>query len=246
MMSDPYQVLGVARSAGDDEIKRAYRNLSRKYHPDANVNNPDAASAEEKFKEVQQAYEQIMREREQGYTGGAGGYGGTGGYGPNGNPFGGFGGFGPFGGFGSFGGGYGNAGGTYQGTDEYSMHLNAAQNYIAGGHYREALNVLSGLGERTARWYFLSAMANSGLGNNVTALEHAKKAVQMEPNNLQYQSLKQQMEGGGGWYRQMGTPYGRPIVGADNLCCRLILLNLLCNLCCGGGGMYYGQRMLCC
>lgn len=245
MMSDPYKVLGVARNASDDEVKRAYRNLSRRYHPDANVNNPDAATAEEKFKEVQQAYEQIMREREQGY---AGNYGGTGEYGQNRDPFGGFGsfgGFGPFGGFGSFG-GYGNPGGANQGTDEYGMHLNAANNYIAGGHYREALNVLNGMSERTARWYFLSAVANSGLGNNVAALEHARKAAQMEPGNLQYQSLKQRMEGGGGWYQQMGTPYGRPMAGADNLCCRLLLLNLFCNLCCGGGGMYYGRRMFCC
>lgn len=62
-MFDPYSVLGVSRDASDDEIKKAYRKLSRKYHPDANINNPNKAQAEEKFKEVQQAYEQIMKER---------------------------------------------------------------------------------------------------------------------------------------------------------------------------------------
>ena len=65
-MSDPYRVLGVSRDASEDEIKKAYRALSRKYHPDANVNNPHKDQAEEKFKEVQQAYDQIMRERQQG------------------------------------------------------------------------------------------------------------------------------------------------------------------------------------
>ena len=65
-MMDPYQVLGVSRSASDEEIKKAYRSLSRKYHPDANVNNPNKAQAEEKFKEVQQAYDQIMKEKQQG------------------------------------------------------------------------------------------------------------------------------------------------------------------------------------
>ena len=63
-MLDPYSVLGVPRNASDDEIKKAYRKLSRKYHPDANINNPNKDQAEEKFKEVQQAYEQIMKERE--------------------------------------------------------------------------------------------------------------------------------------------------------------------------------------
>ena len=55
-MRDPYDVLGVPRGASDDDIKKAYRKLSRLYHPDANVNNPNKAQAEEKFKEVQQAY----------------------------------------------------------------------------------------------------------------------------------------------------------------------------------------------
>ena len=65
MMMDPYQTLGISRSASDDEVKKAYRNLSRRYHPDANINNPNKAEAEEKFKQVQQAYEQIMKERQQ-------------------------------------------------------------------------------------------------------------------------------------------------------------------------------------
>ena len=59
-MTDPYQVLGVTRSASDEEIKKAYRNLSRKYHPDANVNNPNKAQAEEKFKQIQTAYQQVI------------------------------------------------------------------------------------------------------------------------------------------------------------------------------------------
>ena len=59
-MTDPYQVLGVSRDASDSEIKKAYRTLSRKYHPDANINNPHKDEAEEKFKEIQQAYKSIV------------------------------------------------------------------------------------------------------------------------------------------------------------------------------------------
>ena len=65
-MMNPYQVLGISPGASDDEIKKAYRALSRKYHPDANINNPNKAQAEEKFKEVQQAYDQIMKEKQSG------------------------------------------------------------------------------------------------------------------------------------------------------------------------------------
>ncbi|MCX4328448.1 MAG: J domain-containing protein [Lachnospiraceae bacterium] len=87
-MTDPYQVLGISPNATDDEVKRAYKELSRKYHPDSYVNNPLADLAEDKFKEVQAAYTQIMDARanggsgySQGYQGGQGGWGGQGGQG---------------------------------------------------------------------------------------------------------------------------------------------------------------------
>ena len=82
-MIDPYSILGISRDASDEEVKKAYRKMSRKYHPDANIDNPNKEQAEEKFKQVQQAYEQIMKEREQGA--GYGNYGS--------NNYGGFGGF---------------------------------------------------------------------------------------------------------------------------------------------------------
>ena len=65
-MQDPYSILGVAHNASDEEIKKAYKRLSRKYHPDANLDNPKAA--EEKFKELQQAYQQVMKEKTTGYS----------------------------------------------------------------------------------------------------------------------------------------------------------------------------------
>ena len=68
-MQDPYSILGVSRDASDEEIKKAYRKLSRIYHPDANINNPNKDQAEAKFKEIQQAYQQIMKEKEMGASG---------------------------------------------------------------------------------------------------------------------------------------------------------------------------------
>ena len=78
-MNDPYEVLGVPRTATDEEIKKAYRNLARKYHPDNYVNNPLADLATEKMKEINEAYDTIMSQRRMGnhnqYAGGfAGSY----------------------------------------------------------------------------------------------------------------------------------------------------------------------------
>ena len=68
---DYYEVLGVPKDADDATLKKAYRTLAKKYHPDANINNPNKDQAEEMFKEIQQAYQQIMKER----TGGGSSYG---------------------------------------------------------------------------------------------------------------------------------------------------------------------------
>lgn len=91
-MTDPYQVLGVAPDASDEEITKAYRALARKYHPDV---NPGDQTAERKMKEINAAYEQIRDLR----SGKAQNPGQTTGRGPTQNPGGAFYGWGPFGPF---------------------------------------------------------------------------------------------------------------------------------------------------
>lgn len=208
-MANPYSILGVSPDASDEEIKKAYRTLSRKYHPDANINNPNAAQSEEKFKQIQQAYQQIMKEREQG----------------------------SFGGFGDY---YGSHGAAQSDSDPYSAHMTAAANYLRSRHYQEALHVLNSIENHTALWHYYSSIANNGLGNNVAALEHARQAASMEPYNSEYQNLVRQLEMGGNWYRTMRTPYGTPPLRGDGFCMRLCIANLICNLCCGGGGLCCG------
>lgn len=237
-MRDPYEVLGVPRGASDEEVKKAYRKLSRKYHPDANINNPNKDAAEEKFKEVQQAYKSIMDKdssyNQSGYGGSYGGYGrSTGGYGG----FGDFGGFGGFGGFGDFG-GYSNRSTSEDGDD---MYFNAAARYIQNQSYDEALNVLKSISNHNGKWYYYSAIAHYGKGNQATALEHIQRAMNIEPNNVEYQRTYSQIKNGSNWYQGMGRTYHTPTMSGNGFCLKLCLANLLCNMCCGSGGMCCGS-----
>ena len=161
--------------------------------------NPNDPTAEEHFKEVQAAYDAITKGetgpqmggnpygsyQQQGYgqqnyqqQGYQNGYGG----------FDGFDGFDPFGfgfGFGGYQQGYGQQGASYSGSD--SPEMQAARNFVANGRYAEARRVLDGMTGRNARWYYLSSLANQGLGNRIDALQDARRAVQLDPGNTEYQ-----------------------------------------------------------
>ena len=184
MIEDPYKVLGVSRDASDEEIKTAYRRLAKKYHPDLNPGDTEAAK---KMQQVNAAYEQIKNPEKAAQSQRGGQSGGYGGY------------YDPFGGYGPFGGGYSQYGGSQQAEDPYQQ---AAYNYIRFGRYREAINALSNATNRNARWYYLSALANDGLGNQVTAMEHIRRAVSMEPDNQEYLNFLERMERGGETYRR--------------------------------------------
>ena len=238
-MRDPYEVLGVQRGASDDEIKKAYRAKCKRWHPDLNPNDP---TAEEHFKEVQAAYDAITK----GDTGpqmGGNPYGGyqqqsynRQGYGQQNYGYTGFDGFDGFEGFDPFGfgfgfGGYQQAGPSASGTDTPEMQ--AARNFVASGRYAEARRVLDSMTGRNARWYYLSSLANQGLGNSIDALQDARRAAQMEPGNTEYQMNLRNLQDPGRTYRTQ-TTYAQP-GGLMRWCWSMILLNLLCNCCCGGG-----------
>ena len=211
MIDDPYKVLGVSPDASDEEVKRAYRALAKKYHPDLNPGDREAAR---KMQEINAAYEQI-KNPEKASQNGPGGYGSYGGY------------YDPFGGYRqqSYGG---------EGDDRYQQ---AAFQYIRFGRFQEALNALNSASQRNARWYYLSALANDGLGNQVTALEHIRRAVSMEPDNQLYLRTLEQIESGGAAYRQQAGNFRGFTLGGDP-CTNLCLCYLFNIFCCGGRGLF--------
>lgn len=222
---DPYKVLGVSYNASDDEIKKAYRSLSRKYHPDANVGNPNQKEYEEKFKEVQQAYNMIMDQRQgkgQPQQSGSDDFWGFGGQGFGGQGF-----------------------GQKQTETKDDQYLRSAANYIQNGYYREGLNVLEQVQDRRGQWYYYSAFANYKVGNNAIAIDHARTACAFEPDNFYYANLLQRLQGGETRYQQRSAQYGgNPSMAGSNYCGQLCGTCLVLNLCCGGG--YMGLPMICC
>lgn len=106
-------------------------------------------------------------------------------------------------------GGYGGYSGygSYGGQSASGQYKQSAAQYIRFGRYREALNLLASDTNRDAQWYYLSALANDGLGNQITALEHIRRAVSMEPNNPEYLHILNQIENGGVTYRRQAGSY---------------------------------------
>ena len=196
---NPYEVLGVSRNASIDEIKKAYKELSRKYHPDSYVGNPLSSLAEEKFKQVQEAYDAIMKEKNGDFN-----------YTDN----------------------YNNSG-YYTGE---SGEMAEVYNLLGRRAYSQALSLLDSMPNRNAKWYYYSAIAQVGLGNNLRGMEYARMAVSMEPNNIEYQNLVNRLSFQGNRYGEVRNVYRGGRSGFDDasdLCCKLWLADSLCE-CMGG------------
>ena len=219
-MNDPYQILGVSENASDEEIKKAYRELARKYHPDNYHDNPLADLAQEKMKEINAAYEQITKERASGKRGsgsggasyGASGYGGYGGYH-----------------------GYGGYGGSQSYSGQSSV-LQQARIAINTGNISRAEALLANYSDHNAEWNFLKGAVCYRRGWLDEALRYYRTACQMDPGNLEYQRALDYMENGPRQaYTPGGTTFGTDLCGS-NLCLPMCCLWSLCSgsvpICC--------------
>lgn len=158
MNKNPYTVLGVSENATDAEIKKAYRELAKKYHPDNYQDSPLADVASEKMKEVNEAYDEIQRLRREGRQYNA--YGNAGGYNT-----------------------YSNARTGYTHTNYPDV-----RSYIQNGRLDDAQTILNGVPveKRDAEWYFLSGMIDYRRGWTDRAYTNFKTACDMEPQNNEF------------------------------------------------------------
>ncbi|MGX8680660.1 MAG: DnaJ domain-containing protein [bacterium] len=222
---DPYQILGITPDATDDEVKKAYRQLAKKYHPDANVNSPYQEAYTEKFKQVQNAYKMIMDARKNGTSfNGYQGYGSQNQYGYQGSN-----------GQTQYGYNQGYNQNTYSGQGSYSDEQRQYMNIdslLRAGRFQEAWNNLESIRTRSDVWFYYAALAQNGLGNNIQAREFAKTAYSMNPQNLQYIFLMQQLGASSQRYNQQRSQYGYQINPAS--CCYTYLLMQCCMTCCCG------------
>lgn len=206
-MNDPYQILGVSESATDEEVKRAYRELARKYHPDNYHDNPLADLAQEKMKEINAAYEEITKMRSGGHASSAGGYGG-----------------------------YQSGDSAYQQYRQQSASgssvLQQVRIAINTGNISRAEALLANYSDHNAEWNFLRGAVCYRRGWMDEAKRYYQTACQMDPGNPEYRQALAFMENGTQRaYRPGGGQFGTEMCGG-NLCLPLCCLWSLCN---GGG-----------
>lgn len=214
-MTDPYKVLNIAPTATDDEVKHAYREMARKYHPDNYHDNPLADLAQEKMKEINEAYEQIQKQRKSGGTPNASyqeqsGSASDASY------------------------GYGYSAG-YRRTGGASV-MQQVRLAINSGDISLAERLLNESQDRGAEWNYLMGIVCSRRGWMDDARRCLEMACRMEPGNVEYRQALQMLSGSGSYrpagYRGFGTmTYG------DDTCMRLCAAWSCCVL--SGGRCFF-------
>jgi molecular chaperone DnaJ len=234
MKKNPYKVLGIKEGASYDEIKRAYRELAKKYHPDRYQNNPLADLAEEKMREINEAYDALMKN--------AGNYQHRSGYEQsydNSNAS-----------RGTYGQQYqqqqqqsGSRSGyntQYQYENESDLE-NRARMYINSGNIAEAQRILDRMKNRNAAWYYLQGLIFLRRGWYDRGYSNIQKAVNMEPANFEYRNALNNLNQQSAGYRQ--NNYYRDTYHRSPDMCNICLQLWCADSCCECMG---GDLIGCC
>ena len=209
-MRNPYEVLEIKEGASQDEIKKAYRDMVKKYHPDQYQNNPLSDLAEDKLREINEAYEYLLKNssnnNQHSYKGAKSGWSG------------------------------GSSSGASSGAD--SELFKKIRSFIQAGNVIEAERLLDEASNQNAEWHFLKGLLFMRKGWYAEAHKFVQQAVNMDPTNFEYRDALNKMSGAGNTYRQQG--FGRGFGGGTgpsfcDTCMCLMCTDSLCE--CGGGDL---------
>ncbi|KNF09967.1 heat shock protein DnaJ domain protein [Gottschalkia purinilytica] len=202
-MRNPYEVLNIREGASEEEIRAAYKKLVRKYHPDQYANNPLSDLAEEKLKEINEAYDYLMKNR-----GSSSQYNSNNGTNYNNT----------------------NYNDNNSGTNVYAQ----IRSYIEQGNLSQANQMLEGITVRGAEWNFLKGLLYLKQGWYDQARQYIQLAVNLEPGNMEYRSVLNNLSFRNNTYREYGNSRGyRGGASFCDICSCLICSDCLCE-CCGG------------
>lgn len=209
-MSDPYEVLNVPSTATDEEVKKAYRDLARKYHPDNYHDNPLADLAQEKMKEINAAYDAIQKERSGRSAASSGGYArqSSGGY-------------------------------QYQQRTAGSPAFQQVRIAINRNDLGMAEQLLDRMDDHNGEWNFLKGTICYRRGWVDEARRYYQTACQMDPGSAEYRQALNFVENNQAGYRPEGYETFTSGCGGDNICGRVLCTYAMCNLCTCGGMRFF-------
>ena len=220
-MRNPYEVLGVKEGASEEEVKKAYKKLVKKYHPDQYRDNPLSKLAEEKLSEINQAYD-FIEKNYFGAKGSSGGYQGS-----------------------SYGGGYSSSGGSnqygYGGSSYGSSTFNEVKRNINLGNIDQADSLLNNISTRNAEWFYLKGLISLRRGRYDEAVTHIRTATEMDPTNPEYRSTLNKINMSNETYRY--NAYGRGYNSTNQSFCDTCTCLCCADSCCECMG---GDLIPCC
>lgn len=204
MMRDPYEVLGVERTASIDQIKSAYRSLAKKYHPDNYADSPLQEVANEKMQEINEAYDAIINGKTTGYQQSAGNAYSSSGYSDYSR---------------QYGSGYSQSSGN-----DYSY----IRNLIDRNRLDDAEILLEniGIGSRDAQWYYLKGRINYNRGWIDQAYDYFSTAYRMDPGNVEYRNIYENLSS------QRSGGFRTARTSSDSECCKICCGLLCADSCC--------------
>ncbi len=200
---NPYKTLGVSEGATQEEIRAAYLDLVKKYHPDKYADNPLKELANEKLKEINTAYEQLSKRNDASRSS------------TNWED--------------TFGGAYSGSGSSYSGPE--AAEFIRARTFISQNNLEAAKQILEGISTRNAEWYYLFGIIYLRQGWYDKAREYLSRAYEKEPGNPEYRNAYAAIKNAGNPFGRNSTRgysggYNEGCTGCD------ICTSLLCADCC--------------